>query len=299
MRIISPSWFPPRKAKASSEGVLFYSPRMTEAVAQKLALENMLRQALDNEEFLLYYQPQVDVDTRRLEGVEALIRWLSPELGLVPPMQFIPLMEETGLILEVGAWALRRAVFDRKSWLEQGLVAPRGAVNVSAVQLRRHDFIATVVDALKQGATPPGIDIEITESLIMEDIEHTIEKLHALRALGVDVSIDDFGTGYSSLAYLAKLPVQVQVLKIDRAFISTMLTSTDNMTLVSMMISLAHALRLKVVAEGVETEEEAKMLKLLRCDQMQGYLVGKPIPFEPMSALIRAAAKQSTVWADL
>jgi EAL domain-containing protein (putative c-di-GMP-specific phosphodiesterase class I) len=286
-----------KKAKAGSERVLFYNPRMTEAVAQKLALENKLRQALENEEFLLFYQPKVDVDTRRIEGVEALIRWRSPELGLVPPMQFIPLMEETGLILEVGAWALRRAVLDHKNWLEQGLSAPRVAVNVSAVQLRKHDFVATVLDALKLGAASPGIDIEITESLIMEDIQPTIEKLHALRALGISVSIDDFGTGYSSLAYLAKLPVQV--LKIDRAFISTMLTSPDNMTLVSMMIGLAHALRLKVVAEGVEVEEEARMLNLLRCDQMQGYLVGKPVPFEDMSALIRNAEKRSTVWADL
>jgi len=286
-----------KKAKASSEGVLFYSPRMTEAVAQKLALENKLRQALENEEFLLYYQPKVDVRTRRIEGVEALIRWSNPELGLVPPLQFIPLMEETGLILDVGAWALRRAVLDHKHWLEEGLSTPRIAVNVSAVQLRKHDFVDTVLDALKLGAASPGIDIEITESLIMEDIQGTIEKLHALRTLGIDISIDDFGTGYSSLAYLAKLPVQV--LKIDRAFISTMLTSADNMSLVSMMIGLAHALRLKVVAEGVEVEEEAKMLNLLRCDQMQGYLVGKPVPFEAMSALIRNAAKRSTVWADL
>jgi len=131
----------------------------------------------------------------------------------------------------------------------------------------------------------------------MEDIQGTIEKLHALRNLGIDISIDDFGTGYSSLAYLAKLPVQVR--KIDRAFVSTMLTSADNMSLVSMMIGLAHALRLKVVAEGVEVEEEAKVLNLLRCDQMQGYLVGKPVPFEDMSALLRNAAKRSTVWADL
>jgi len=137
-----------KKAKASSEGVLFYSPRMTEAVGQKLALENKLRQALENEEFLLFYQPKVDVNTRRIEGVEALIRWSNPELGLVPPLQFIPLMEETGLILDVGAWALRRAVLDHKDWLEQGLSAPRVAVNVSAVQLRKHDFVDTVIDAL-------------------------------------------------------------------------------------------------------------------------------------------------------
>jgi diguanylate cyclase (GGDEF)-like protein len=276
------------KAKASTERLLFYDARMTEAVAEKLALENRLRRALENDEFVLHYQPKVDLDTRRIVGLEALIRWANPELGLVPPMKFIPLMEETGLILDVGLWALRQAALDRKRWVDQGMAAPRVAVNVSAVQLRKADFVATVEAALRHGADPHGIDLEITESLIMEDIEGTLAKLHALRSLGIDLSIDDFGTGYSSLAYLAKLPAQI--LKIDRTFVSTMVDDRSSMTVVQTMISLAHSLRLKVVAEGVETQEQAKLLHLLHCDQIQGYLVSKPLPFEQVSTLIASEA---------
>src|SRR5262249_44832057 len=156
---------------------------------------------------------KVETQTRSIIGVEALIRWMSPEQGLVPPLEFIPLLEETGLILEVGAWALEQAVRDHGHWLPQGLKAPRGAVNVSAIPVRRPNFVKIVEDALKQGAAPSGIDLEITESLLMEEITANIEKLKALREQGVNVAIDDFGTGYSSLGYLAKLPVQS--LKID------------------------------------------------------------------------------------
>ena len=277
-----------RKAKAGDERALFYNHLMTEAVAEKLALENQLRQALENDEFVLHYQPKVDLDTRRVLGLEALIRWNSPRLGLVPPARFIPLMEETGLILEVGRWALRQAAADRRRWVDAGQAAPRIAVNVSAVQVRRPDFVATVQAALARGARDPGIDIELTESLVMEDVESTIAKLQALRALGVEIAIDDFGTGYSSLAYLTRLPVQT--LKIDRSFVATMLDHRDGMTLVSSMVSLAHALRLKIVAEGVETEEQARTLHLLRCDQMQGYLFSRPLPFEALTALLGQAA---------
>jgi len=273
-----------RKAQASSDALLFYTPGMTESVAKNLALEGRLRKAIEREEFVLYYQPKVDLGTRRIEGVEALIRWMSPERGLVPPLEFIPLLEETGLIIDVGAWALRTAANDYREWLDAGLPAPRIAVNVSAVQLRRQDFIDVVSRTLSQAGIASGIDIELTESLLMENIAATIQKLQALSSMGVNVSIDDFGTGYSSLAYLAKLPVQV--LKIDRAFVSTMLDSPDNMTLVSTMIALAHSLRLKVVAEGVEIEDTARMLHLLRCDQMQGFLVSKAVPKEQIASML-------------
>jgi EAL domain-containing protein (putative c-di-GMP-specific phosphodiesterase class I) len=216
--------------------------------------------------------------------VEALIRWQSPELGLVPPLKFIPLMEETGLILDVGAWALSRAVADHAHWTSQGLPAPRIAVNVSAIQLRRKEFVAVVEQALKGGAVPPGIDLEITESLLMEDVEASIQKLKEIRKIGLTIGIDDFGTGYSSLAYLAKLPLAT--LKIDRAFIIHLLDDPDSATLVQMMISLAHTLNLKVVAEGVETEEQARLLRLLKCDQMQGYLFSKPVPLDAVTALL-------------
>jgi diguanylate cyclase (GGDEF)-like protein/PAS domain S-box-containing protein len=280
-----------RRAKGGRDRVLFYNQRMSDAVAEKLALENKLRQALDRDEFVLQYQPKVDLETGRIEGVEALIRWNSPDLGLVPPEQFIPLMEETGLIVEVGYWTLCRAALDHEAWLAQGVPAPRIAVNVSAVQLRKQDFAALVQQVLSRGVVSPGIDIEITESLLMEDIDASVEKLHALRQLGVNVAIDDFGTGYSSLAYLAKLPAQI--LKIDRTFISTMLSEPDVMTLVSTMITLAHALRLKVVAEGVETADESQALRHMGCDQIQGYLVSRPISFDAMSSFIRDGMKQA------
>lgn len=217
-----------------------------------------------------------------------MIRWLSPERGLVPQSQFIPLMDETGIILQAGAWALRQAVHDYDYWCERALVAPRIAVNVSPIQLRQRDFVQTVEKILQQGVRPHGIDLEITESLIMEDVAGNIEKLEAIRSLGICIAIDDFGTGYSSLAYLAQLPVKT--VKIDRAFIITMLKNAKAMSLVSTMISMAHALRLKVVAEGVEEEEQAKMLRLLRCDEMQGYLFSKPLPLDQMTALLEHAA---------
>jgi diguanylate cyclase (GGDEF)-like protein/PAS domain S-box-containing protein len=276
-----------RRAKQTGERQVFHAREMTERSAEKLSLENRLRQALEKDEFVLHYQPKVDLETRRIVGVEALIRWQNPELGLVPPGQFIPLMEETGIILEAGAWAVSRAVQDHKRWLDLGLQAPRVAVNVSAVQLRKKDYLTTLGDGLKLGATPTGIDLEITESLVMEDIQGNIEKLKEARKLGVSIAIDDFGTGYSSLAYLAKLPVQT--LKIDRSFIITMLAEPDTMTLVSTIISLAHSLELKVVAEGVDQEDQAKILRLLRCDEMQGYLFSRPVPFDDITTLLRKA----------
>jgi len=277
-----------KKAKATGERYLFHTQQMTERTGEKLALENKLRQALEKEEFVLHYQPKVDTATRRIESVEALIRWRSPELGLVPPMQFIPLLEETGLILEVGAWALRRAVLDHRRWIEQGLPAPRIAVNVSPIQLRKRDFVASIEEAIRLGAVPPGIDIEITESLVMENIEANMKKLEALRLLGVSIAIDDFGTGYSSLAYLAKLPTQE--IKIDRSFIITMLKDPAVMTLVATVISMAHSLGLNVVAEGVDEEGQAKELRRLGCDQMQGYLFSKPVSFDEITVLIGSKA---------
>src|SRR5260221_4360483 len=273
-----------KKAKATGEQYLFHTQQMTERIGEKLALENKLRQALEKEEFVLHYQPIVDTATRRIESVEALIRWQSPELGLVPPMEFIPLLEETGLILEVGAWALRRAVLNHRKWMEQGLPAPRIAVNVSPIQLRKRYFVASVEEAMRPGAVPPGIDIEITESIVMEDIEANMKKLEAVRVLGVNIAIDDFGTGYSSLGYLAKLPAHS--LKIDRSFIITMLKDPAVMTLVSTIISMAHSLRLKVVAEGVDAEEQAKVLDRLGCDQLQGYLFSRPVDFDAITVLL-------------
>jgi len=272
------------KAKEFGEQYVFYTPAMIARTGERLTLENRLRQALEKDEFVLYYQPKVELEMRSIVGVEALIRWQSPELGLVPPMKFIPLMEETGLILDVGAWALHKAIEDHFRWITLGISAPRVAVNVSAIQLRRRDFVSMVEDAITRGATPPGVDLEITESVVMEDIKSNIQKLKDIRSLGLGIAIDDFGTGYSSLGYLARLPVQT--LKIDRSFVIAMLKDPDTMTLVQTIISLAHSLRLKVVAEGVEEEEQARILGLIRCDEMQGYLFSRPMPFDQMTALL-------------
>jgi EAL domain-containing protein (putative c-di-GMP-specific phosphodiesterase class I) len=276
-----------RKAKANGERTVFYQPDLSERTGAWLPLESKLGRALERNEFVLHYQPKVDTVTRRVVGVEALIRWRSPDLGLVPPARFIPLMEETGMILDVGAWALRRAALDQRSWAEQGLGDLRIAVNVSAIQLRQRDFVEAVRQAIREGISPSAIDLEITESVLMQDVDDNIARLNSLRALGVQLAIDDFGTGYSSLGYLAKLPVQA--LKIDRSFVSAMLQDAAAMTLVQTIISLCHTLGPKVIAEGVEQEEQAKYLRLLRCDQIQGYLISKPLPFEDMTRWLRTS----------
>jgi EAL domain-containing protein (putative c-di-GMP-specific phosphodiesterase class I) len=270
-----------KNAKSTGDRLLFYAPHLTDRANEVLALENQLKRAIEQEEFVLHYQPKVDLETRRLQGLEALIRWQNPQVGLVPPMKFIPLLEETGMIIEVGNWALRQAILDRGLWMARHLQAPRIAVNVSTVQLQRSDFVRSVANVLKLSGGDPGLDIEVTESLIMNDATGNIEKLRAICDLGVRIAIDDFGTGYSSLAYLTKLPAQT--LKIDRSFVISMLEDPGAMTLVSTIISLAHSLKMVVVAEGVESEEQAKFLRLLRCDQMQGYLISKPLSFADMT----------------
>ncbi|MGO9803009.1 MAG: EAL domain-containing protein [Steroidobacteraceae bacterium] len=277
-----------KNAKLTQADYAFYTPQLGQALQERRTLESNLRRALENEEFVLYYQPKVDLDARRLAGVEALMRWQHPQRGIVLPGSFIPLMEETGLIVEAGLWALQQACVDRERWMSSGLPAPRVAVNVSSVQLRREDFVRTVADALTHAGPNGGIDIEVTESLLMKDIADNIEKLSRIRALGVGIALDDFGTGYSSLAYLARLPVES--IKIDRSFVVAMLDDPSAMTLVSTVISLAHTLRLKTVAEGVESEEQAKILRLLRCDEMQGFLISHPLSFEDMATYLRSAA---------
>jgi diguanylate cyclase (GGDEF)-like protein len=268
-----------KKAKASGDRYLFHTQKMTATVAGKLTLENQLRQALDKEEFVLHYQPKVNLASGQLTGAEALIRWNDPHTGLVPPGRFIPILEETGLIYEVGRWALRQAIADYLRWRAAGLAAVRIAVNVSPLQLRNPGFIAEIRQAIGIDAqAAAGLELEITESLIMEDVKHSIASLQAIRAMGVSIAIDDFGTGFSSLSYLSKLPVDT--LKIDRSFVIDMTAAPEGLALVSTIINLAHSLKLNVVAEGVETEEQSRLLRLLSCDEMQGFLFSKPVPSE-------------------
>jgi diguanylate cyclase (GGDEF)-like protein/PAS domain S-box-containing protein len=268
-----------KQAKASRNGYLFYTPKIAEMTAGKFVLENQLREAVDKQEFILYYQPKVNLASGKLTSAEALIRWNDPRSGLVPPDRFIPILEETGLIYEVGRWALGKAIEDYLRWQSAGLPAVRIAVNVSPLQLRNRDFIAEIEQAIGIDArAAAGLELELTEGLIMEDVEHSIATLRAIRAMGVSIAIDDFGTGFSSLSYLSKLPLDT--LKIARSFVIDMTATPEGLAQVSTIINLAHSLKLKVVAEGVETKEQSRLLGMLGCDEMQGFLLGEAVPDE-------------------
>jgi EAL domain-containing protein (putative c-di-GMP-specific phosphodiesterase class I) len=258
-----------------------------------LRLEHKLRRAIEAEQFVLHYQPKISSTSGRVVGVEALIRWNDPDIGLVPPADFVPMLEETGLILKAGQWALREALATHREWSQSGLQSPRIAVNVSAVQLRQADFVETVRAAIAaSGVTAQALELEITETIIMDDVARNIRALQELQDAGVTIAIDDFGTGYASLRYLAKLPVDA--LKIDRSFIMTMASEHDSMTIVSTIVSLAHSLSLTVVAEGVETEEQAKFLRLMRCDEMQGYLFSRPLTKSACATFLRTLAPRKS-----
>jgi EAL domain-containing protein (putative c-di-GMP-specific phosphodiesterase class I) len=262
---------------------------MTAAAAGRLTLETQLRQALERDEFVLHYQPKASLASGRLSGAEALIRWNAPDDGLVRPDRFIAMLEETGLIVDVGRWALRRAIADTLRWRTAGLPSLRVSVNVSALQLRGRGFVAELDKLL--GVDPQaaaGLELEITESVIMEDVRHSAATLEAVRAMGVRVAIDDFGTGFSSLSYLAKLPLDT--LKIDRSFVIGMTTGPEGLALITTIVGLAHSLKLIAVAEGVETEDQSRLLRLLNCDEMQGNLFGLPMPGDAFEARFLPAA---------
>jgi diguanylate cyclase (GGDEF)-like protein/PAS domain S-box-containing protein len=252
----------------------FYTAEMNARMAEKLALEGMLSHALEREEFELAYQPKIDLRSGDISGVEALLRWTSLEQGMIPPSTFIPVLERTGMINEVGRWVLCQAVAEQSNWLAAGLALPRVAVNVSQVQLDQKNFVDVVKGAM-QGDLGAKLDLEITESLIMKNVETNIPKLRALREMGLSIAIDDFGTGYSSLNHLAKLPVNA--LKIDRTFVMNIAASPSDLAIITAIISLAHSMGLKVIAEGVETEQQKQLLSDLRCDEIQGYLIAKPL----------------------
>ena len=272
-----------RDAKSRKIQHQIYDVSMNAREADKLSMEIRLKHAFDQQQFILHYQPKVDLRSGAISGLEALIRWNDPEHGLIPPIQFIPIMEETGLIIEVGAWVIQEACRQHREWTARGIAVPKIAVNVSQLQIQQKNFIESVLAILGSDGAKM-LEIEITESLFAEDMEENIAKFGALRRAGIAISIDDFGTGYSSLSYIAQLPIDT--LKIDRSFVTDMGTSANHMAIVSTIISLAHGLNLKVVAEGVETEEQSKLLTLLRCDQMQGFLFSRPLQAEQMAQLL-------------
>lgn len=264
----------------------FYDQGMEAGTAERLNLETALRGALKREEISLHYQPQVELASGKITGVEALARWQHGELGSIPPGKFIPIAEDSGLIIPIGHWILNTACRQAKSWQQKGLPAVRVAVNVSGHQFQQADFVDTVASALVETDLDPAcLELELTESTIMERTEENIDTLKRLKGLGVQLAIDDFGTGYSSLSYLKRFPIDR--IKIDRSFISNIPGDADDCAITDAVIALAHSLRYKVVAEGVETAEQLAYLRSRQCDEMQGYLFGKPIPATEMTSLLK------------
>ncbi|MHB1403235.1 MAG: EAL domain-containing protein [Thiobacillus sp.] len=276
------------QAKALGRGTLrFFSPEMTRRSKARLTLEADLRRALDRQELSLHYQPQVDLISGRIVGLEALVRWRHPERGMVPPDEFIPLAEESGLVIRLGDWVLHEACRQIKLWSIAGLAPRQMAVNVSAVQLSRGNLVESVRHALElSGIVPEQLELEITESFVMADREQSFKSLAEIKALGVRLSIDDFGTGYSSLAYLQQL--EVHKLKVDMSFVRDMLTNSGNASIVKAVIALGHSLGLEIIAEGVEEKEQAVHLRALQCDVIQGYLISRPLPTDEMTRFLEA-----------
>ena len=277
-------------AKAQGRGAwCFYAEEMTQAARERLTLESRLRRALQQGQLVLHYQPQIDIATGRIVGAEALVRWLDPDEGLISPARFIPLAEVSGLIEPLGAWVLAEACRQGQAWRAAGLPEITLAVNVSPRQLRQSDLPAAVAQALVQsGFAAAQLELEITESALAENHEHTLRILHELRALGVQLAIDDFGTGYSSLVQLKRYPIQV--LKIDQGFVRDIPHNKDDMAISAAIVAMGHSMGLRVLAEGVETVEQLEFLRAQGCDRYQGYLRSRPVPAAEFEALLRAEA---------
>lgn len=276
-----------RRAKeAGGNNYQFYTAGLNTKALNRLTLESNLRKALERGEFEVFYQPKVDFDSGAIVGMEALARWRHPERGLVSPIEFIPLAEDTGLIIPMGEWILRMACLQSTELKNGGFPALRVSVNLSARQFQQENLSEMIVGAIQNtGIDPTCLELELTESSIMKNPVSAIKTLQILKEIGIKISIDDFGTGYSSLANLKRLPIDV--LKIDKSFVQEVAVNPDDAALVMTIITLAHNLRLKVVAEGVETEEQLNLLHLLRCDEWQGYFCSQPLCFEDFKGFLQ------------
>ncbi|MBF0392860.1 MAG: EAL domain-containing protein [Alphaproteobacteria bacterium] len=269
----------------------FYTPEMNANTIEQLRLETDLRKAIGRNDFVLYYQPKVETDTGRVVGAEALIRWMHPEMGMVPPGRFIPIAEDTGLIIPIGEWALRNACEQIRHWQRSGLVPVPIAVNLSAHQFRQPDLVEMVVRVLEEtGVAPSLLELELTESAVMQNAELTVTTLMRLHEHGIGLSIDDFGTGYSSLSYLKRFPIDK--LKIDRSFVQDLGTNAAGEEIVTAIVAMARSLNLRVVAEGVETEVQLRLLRQLKCEEVQGYYFSRPVPAERFEEVLKAGIVQ-------
>ncbi len=272
--------------EAGRNGHRFFTEQMNRQVVEHLTLENKLRRALENHEFVLHYQPQLDLAENKIIGVEALIRWNSGEDGLISPARFIPVAEASGLIAPIGAWVLREACRQARVWQDAGLAPFTVAVNLSAMQFKRPDLINTVINALVLAdLDSQWLELELTESILIQDAEATVDAVRRLKALGIKLSVDDFGTGYSSLAYLKRLAVDK--LKIDQSFVRDLGRDPEDSAIVRAIIQMAHSMKLKTIAEGVETPELVEVLRLFHCDEIQGYYLARPMPADELEAFIR------------
>ncbi|MCX7176751.1 MAG: EAL domain-containing protein [Proteobacteria bacterium] len=264
-----------------------FSEEMQSNIAHRMTLEANLRRALERDEFVLHFQPQLSLTNGRIVGAEALIRWRHPELGVVPPAQFIPLAEESGLIEAIGEWVIDTACRQVKLWQDEGLRVPRVAVNISARQFRQKNLLNTVERSLRlHGQAASVLEIELTESMVMHDPDRTIQILRQMKEMGLHISLDDFGTGYSSLSYLRRFPIDV--LKVDQSFVRDVTTNQDDAAIAASIIALAHSLNLVTVAEGVETAGQMEYLTRQKCDVMQGYFFSKPLPAASFSMMLRS-----------
>ena len=264
----------------------FYTAGRTTRALKQLVLENNMRPGLERDEFIVYYQPQVHTQSFQLVGMEALMRWQHPGLGLLYPKEFIQLAEESGQIVAMGEWTLRTACLQNKMWQDAGFDPLRVAVNISARQFQQPGIVNTVIQILKDTCLEPQfLELELTEGSIMKDPDEAIGKLHELKAMGVQISIDDFGTGYSSLNYLKRFPIDT--LKIDKSFVSEIITDPDDAAIVNAIVTLAHALKLNVIAEGVETQEQLEFLRKLKCDEVQGFLFSEALSVKEFTQLLR------------
>lgn len=263
----------------------FYTEDMNRLLVEKSILDSELRHAVRHKRFVVYYQPQISMKTGEIVGMEALVRWKHSEKGIIMPDKFIPLAEETGLIIPIGELVLKNACMVYKKWLDKGYLPKKIAVNLSARQFQQENLVEIIENVLKEtGMDPKHLELEITESIAMQNMEYTVQVLNTLIAMGINISLDDFGTGYSSLNYLKKLPINI--LKIDKSFVKDITQSSDEAAIAKAIISMGHSLKLEIVAEGVETDEQFQFLKYYACDRAQGYLFSKPVPEEELERML-------------